>query len=73
MGAGGVVPPTPQLHAHAGTVTPTAQEESHSGTRVPTQAPRGGGSAHGHCAHAAPGPFIVGTSRCGCWHVRGHR
>lgn len=55
--------PTLQLHAHAGTVTPTAlvaHAESHSGTRVPTQAPRGGGSAHGHCAHATPSPSLWG-------------
>lgn len=63
MGAGGVVPRTPQLHAHAGTVTPTAlvaHEQSHSSTRVPTQAPQGGGSVHGHRAHAAPGPSVWG-------------
>lgn len=68
--------PTLQLHAHAGTVTPTAlvtHEESHSGTRVPTQAPPGGGSAHGHRAHAAPGPSLwgrhhVSVGTCGDTH-----
>lgn len=56
-GRGGT--PTLQLHAHAALVV--AHTESHSGTRVPTLAPRDGGSAHGHRAHAGTPGWRVST------------